>query len=264
MKWLAKENGFVHVCGHRGHNIATPENTLTAFKKAKELGATTCEIDIVLTADDDIAVIHDLTVNRTTNGQGLVRSLTMAQLQTLDAGSFFGDEFAGEKIPSLRDVLEYAKGNLGLVIEIKERFNTEKITERLGVLLDEMNAKEEVIIISFDHLSLVRVKEIIPDIPTEGIIHARHVNVVAIAQKAKLDSLSIEVDMFHPDDARALHEAGIAIRCHLPRPEEIKHFQQYGIDIETHVGRWLEQGLMDSLSGDDVGYLRQLLNKYQL
>jgi glycerophosphoryl diester phosphodiesterase len=131
-------------------------------------------------------------------------------------------------------------------------------------LLEETNMLEEVIIISFDHPVLVRVKERIPNVRTEGITHARHVNPVRLAKDARLDSLSIEVDMFHPDDAKALHDAGIAIRCHLPRPDELAFYKSLGLGIEPQVGDWLLKGLIDSLSGDDVAFLKRVVDKYVL
>lgn len=264
MKWLFSENNFVHVCGHRGYSLAAPENSLSALEAAKEAGATTCEIDIVLTKDEEIVVCHDLSLERISNGHGLIANKTLAEIQSLDAGSWFGEEFAGEPIPTLRETLEYARNNLGLVIEIKERQRVDKLIEKLGGLLEETAMLEDVIIISFDHPVLVRVKERILNIRTEGITHARHINPVRLAKDAKLDSLSTEVDMFHPNDAKALHEAGIAIRCHLPRPDELAFYKSLGLDIEAQVGEWLAKGLIDSLSGDDVAFLKSLVDKYAL
>ncbi len=260
MKLLVRDNGFVHVCGHRGHSIAAPENTLAAFRAAQEHGATNCEIDIVLTQDGDIAVLHDIAVDRTTNGRGLVSRHTMAEIAQLDAGSWFGEAFAGERVPSLSEVLRFAKGTLGLVIEIKERFAIDRLIDRLGALLEETDTLDDVIIISFDHPSLLTVKRRIPGIRTEGIIHARHVDMPAIAHNAKLDSLSIELPRFHPDDAHALHDAGIAIRCHLPAPSVIEHYEALGVGITDQVGGWLRAGLIDNLSGDDVAWLRKLVD----
>jgi glycerophosphoryl diester phosphodiesterase len=263
MKWLFSENNFVHVCGHRGYSLAAPENSLSALEAAKEAGATTCEIDIVLTKDEEIVVCHDLSLERISNGYGLIANKTLAEIQSLDAGSWFSEDFADEPIPTLRETLEYARGTLGLVIEIKERQRVDKLIEKLGGLLGETGMLEEVIIISFDHPVLVRVKKRIPKIRTEGITHARHVNPVRLAKDAKLDSLSIEVDMFHPDDARALHDAGVAIRCHLPRPDELAFYKNLGLDLEPQIGEWLANGLIDSLSGDDVAFLKRVVAAYQ-
>ena len=260
MRLLASENGFVHVCGHRGHSSGAPENTLAALRAAKAAGATTAEIDVVLTRDDQIVLAHDLTLDRTTNGQGPIADLTAAEIAALDAGSWFGTEFAGEPMPSLPEVIEFAKAeSLGLVVEIKERSRVERLTECLATLLEATGARDDVVLISFDHVDLRRAKERIPRLRTEGITHARHADPVAVARAARLDSLSIELDRFHPDDARALHAGGIALRCHVPPPAELAELQRYGIDPVPELREWLAAGLIDSLSGDDVGFLADLV-----
>ncbi len=260
MRLLASDNGFVHVCGHGGHSIGAPENTLAALRAARAAGATTAEIGLVLTKDDAIVLAHDLTLDRTTNGQGAIAARTAAEIAALDAGSWFGAEFAGERMPTLPEVLEFAKAEgLGLVAEIKERFRVERLVERLAELIEATGARDDVLLISFDHVDLRRAKERIPRLRTEGITHSRHAEPVALARAARLDSLSIELDRFHPDDARALHGAGIAIRCHVPPPPELAELQRYGIDPLPELREWLAAGLIDSLSGDDVKFLADLV-----
>lgn len=108
------------VIAHRGASAYAPENTLAAFKKAKELGASWIEFDVMLTADKEVVVFHDETLERTTNGQGPVSERPGAYLKTLDAGSWFQAQFIGEKIPTLSEVLEFLRQYPLLVnIEIK-------------------------------------------------------------------------------------------------------------------------------------------------
>ncbi len=260
MRLLASENGFVHICGHRGHSSGAPENTLAALRAAKAAGATTAEIDVVLTGDDQIVLAHDLTLDRTTNGQGPIAARTAAEIAALDAGSWFGPQFAGEPMPSLPEVLDFAKSeSFGLVIEIKERARVDRLTECLATLLEATGARDDVLLISFDHVDLRRAKERIPRLRTEGITHARHAEPVAMARAARLDSISIELDRFHPDDARVLHAAGIALRCHVPPPAELALDQRYGIDPLPALREWLAAGLINSLSGDDVSFLADLV-----
>jgi glycerophosphoryl diester phosphodiesterase len=260
MRLLASENGFVHVCGHRGHSSGAPQNTLAALRAAKAAGATTAEIDVVLTRDDELVLAHDLTLDRTTGGRGLIAERTAAEIAALDAGSWFGPEFAGEPMPSLPEVIDFAKAEgLGLVIEIKERFRVERLVERLAELLEATGARDDALLISFDHVDLRRAKARIPRLRTAGITHCRHADPVAVARAARLDSLSVEFDRFHPDDARQLHGAGIAIRCHLPPPTEIALGQRYGIDPLPTLREWLAAGLIDSISGADVSFLADLV-----
>jgi glycerophosphoryl diester phosphodiesterase len=97
------------VIAHRGASGHAPENTLAAFKRAVALGASFIETDLQLSRDARFVAMHDETVNRTTNGQGKVSDLTLAELRGLDAGSWFGSEFSGERIPTLEEILEFSK-----------------------------------------------------------------------------------------------------------------------------------------------------------
>src|SRR6185295_18431107 len=83
--FLAREAGRVHVCGHRGYSLHYPENTIVAFDAAKAAGATSVEIDVVLTKDGEPIILHDLTVDRTTNGHGFAADLTFEEVRSLDA-----------------------------------------------------------------------------------------------------------------------------------------------------------------------------------
>jgi glycerophosphoryl diester phosphodiesterase len=262
MRLLASANGFVHVCGHRGHSIAAPENTLAALAAAKAAGATTCEIDVVLTRDAEIVLAHDLTLDRTTDGKGLIGDHSAASVAGLDAGSWFDRAFAGERMPTLRAALAFAEAEgLGLVVEIKERLRVDVLVERLVALLGGTGTEDRVMLLSFDHVDLRQAKERFPSIRTEGITHARHADPVGVARAARLDSLSVELECFHPDDARALHDAGVAIRCHVPPPAELAQVQQYGLDPLPALRGWLSAGLIDALSGDDVAFLADLVTR---
>ncbi len=262
---LASRSGVVHACGHRGHAIAAPENTMAAFHMAKAQGAGSCEIDIVLSGDNEIVVLHDVTLDRTTNGRGYAHDMTAQEITGFDAGSHFDAKFAGERVPLLREVLTFAvQEEIGLHIELKDYQHDAAMFNRLAVLLDETGAMDWVVVISFDHPQLLRAKQRVPGLRTEGITHARHCAPAQLATRARLDSVSIEARSFHPDDARALHDAGIAIRCHLPIPEKLAFHQAYGRDIRGQVGQWLGAGLIDSLSGDDVGYLSALIREHPI
>ena len=104
---------------HRGASGRFPENTLAAFAAAIEAGAQMCELDVQLTRDGAVVVMHDDTVDRTTDGRGAVRGMTLEELKRLDAGVRFGNEFSGERIPTLEEVFALTRGRCGLNIEIK-------------------------------------------------------------------------------------------------------------------------------------------------
>ncbi len=152
---MFKESKNFYIIAHRGASAYFPENTLLSFSKAIELNADMIELDIRKTRDEQLVVIHDQTVDRTTNGKGKVSSMTYDQIQKLDAGQ-------GEKVPSLKDALYLGKGKTRFVIELKEprcENETVRIIEEFGLL-------DDVFIASFDRKILKCVKAIEPRIKT--------------------------------------------------------------------------------------------------
>lgn len=127
---------------HRGASGSAPENTMASFRLAEAMGAHYIELDCTLSADSEVVVIHDGSVDRTTDGRGNVRALTSDQLRQLDAGSWYGDRFAGERIPTLDKVLAWANGRMGVYIEIKSMGGDEAIWKRT---LDVIPAHEKIV-----------------------------------------------------------------------------------------------------------------------
>ena len=131
-KLSVAQNNFVHACGHRGHSIGAPENTMAALQATLEHGGTAAEIDIVLTKDDQIVLMHDLSLDRTTNGKGLVAAHTLEEIQALEAGAWFAPEFSGTRVPRLEEAFAWSRDKLGLVVEIKEFQRVPRMIEVLG------------------------------------------------------------------------------------------------------------------------------------
>lgn len=260
--FLARETGRVHVCGHRGYSLRYPENTVPAFEAAKVAGATTVEIDVVLTADDEPIVLHDLTVDRTTNGHGFAADLNLEQIRRLDAGVCFHPAFAGTKIPTVAEALDWAKrDNMGIVLEIKEAERPDIAVDRVEGLLRATGTLDRVIVISFDHVLLKRAVERHPHLRTEAITHARHADLVGVLRACSANSVSIELDMFCADDARALHEAGFSNRVHVPRPDALAPYWRGGRDPLPALVQWIADGLIDTVSGDDVPFIAMLAKR---
>lgn len=260
--FLASEAGRVHVCGHRGYSLHYPENTIAAFAAAKVAGATTVEIDVVLTADGEAVVLHDLSVDRTTDGHGFAADLPLAKIRELDAGAPFDPRFVGTKIPTLLEALDWAKREaMGIVLEIKEAERPDLAVDRVAELLRQTGAGERVIVISFDHLVLKRAVERHPELRTEVITHARHVDIVGVLKACGASSVSIELDMFHADAGKALHAAGLSNRVHIPRPEKMVEYWRHGRDPLPDIVQWVGDGLIDSISGDDVPFIARLVER---
>src|SRR5690625_4151804 len=110
------------IFAHRGSSGTHPENTMAAFKEAVKVGVDGIEIDVHYTKDDKLAVIHDDTVDRTTNGTGPVRGHTLEELQDLDAGSWFSKKWKHERIPSLQEVLKWMMDHPHLVLNIELKY----------------------------------------------------------------------------------------------------------------------------------------------
>ena len=121
------------ICAHRGASNTHPENTIAAFKEAISLGAHMIEFDVRLSKDKKLVIIHDATVDRTTNGNGKVAELTLAELKVLDAGSWKSSEFEGEKIPTLEEVLKIMPKNTWLNIHLKNDAIIGKMATKLVV-----------------------------------------------------------------------------------------------------------------------------------
>lgn len=142
------------VQAHRGASAVAPENTIAAFRAAREQGASWVELDVALLADGTPVVIHDVTLDRTTNGKGSLGAITAADIAGLDAGGWFGAQFAGEKLSTLPDIL-LALGELGLNanVEIKQHAHHRslgQLTETVHKCLAERPAGVRVMISSFD------------------------------------------------------------------------------------------------------------------
>lgn len=156
------------VVAHRGSSGAAPENTLAAFHRAAEAGADMIELDIRLTADDELVVFHDRTLRRTTNGRGPVRGFTLAELRRLDAGSWFSHRYAGEPIPTLATVLDRLPESVGLNIEVKtdgDRHSRSTLAANLARLLRRVAGKRRILVSSFDHAFLKHYRSVDPTTP---------------------------------------------------------------------------------------------------
>jgi len=258
--FLALDAGRVHVCGHRGYSLCYPENTMPAFEAAKGCGATTVEADIVLTADAEPIVLHDRTLDRTTDGHGFAADFSLPQIRGLGAGTCFNSRFADTRIPTLPEVLDWTKReDMGLFLEIKEAERPDLAIDRVAELVAATGAAERVAVISFDHVLLKRAAERHRGIATQAITHARHADIVGVLRACGARSVSIELDMFHPEDATALHDGGFSIRLSLPGPDVFAEFCRGQRDIVPRVVRWVADGLIDAISGDDVPFLAGLV-----
>ncbi len=165
------QKGEVSVISHRGAAAIAPENTLAGVMAGVAIGAPFIEVDIHMTKDGVLVLMHDSTVDRTTDGSGKVSSLSWGSISTLDAGAWFGEAFKGEPVPRLDSVLEYIKGKPSkLVIEVKSPDRYPGIETTLTGALRHYGMEEEVVLISFDSGWIERAGHLMPD-ATFGVLY---------------------------------------------------------------------------------------------
>jgi glycerophosphoryl diester phosphodiesterase len=163
---LREENLGLLLIAHRGASGYAPENTMAAFRKAVAMGLSFIETDLQLSRDARFVAIHDDTVNRTTNGQGAVHDLSLAELRRLDAGSWFGNSFSGERIPTLEEILEFAKRHdVVFYLEIKPGGSWGGEHALIGALR-ESGEIARVVVISFDAVIVAAVRKTEPTLMT--------------------------------------------------------------------------------------------------
>jgi glycerophosphoryl diester phosphodiesterase len=197
---------------HRGHSAAAPENTLAALAAAWRAGATVAEIDVRMTGDGELVLLHDRTLDRTTNGHGPVSQRPLAELRELDAGSWFAPGFAGEPIARLDEVLDWARGKIGLLVELKNFPERDpRYIERVIGTFRALDAAGHAVIASFDHRVLLEIHAAEPSWPLEMIYNARLADPVAAARACAASLISLEPDFCLAEDVAAMHEAGLAV-----------------------------------------------------
>lgn len=202
------------IFAHRGYSGKYPENTMIAFKKALECGVDGIELDVQLTKDGEVVIIHDETIDRTTTGKGFVVDYTYEELEKFDASFKFKD-LGFNKIPTLREYFQMVKDyDIVTNVELKTGINEYLgIEEKVWELIKEYNLEEKVIISSFNHFSVMRMKKIAPQL--------------------KYGFLSEDWII---DAGKYTHSHGV--QCYHPRfnnlvPDVIKELKKYNLEINT-------------------------------
>jgi len=198
----ARESREPLVGGHRGNPAEHPENTLASFRSAIELGVDMIECDVHLSSDGELIVIHDHTLDRTTDGTGLVAQRTLAELRRLDAGG-------GERMPLLPEVCELARDRVGLCVEIKQiPVPYPGLEEKLVACLRDLGMIEQSAVISFHHGAIRRLKELEPALAVGVIEGARPIDPVALLRSAEADIYSPHFGAMDPQLVEEIHAAG--------------------------------------------------------
>lgn len=149
------------VIAHRGASAHAPENTLAAFRLALEQGADGVELDVQLSADGEVVICHDSSVERTTDGHGLIAQQSLAQLKQLDAGAWLNPAFRGERLPTLAEVFEGLPGGI-IDVELKPGPLSNPLPQKVAELITRFNLSERVIVTSFLPHYLSRLHQLLP------------------------------------------------------------------------------------------------------
>lgn len=209
------------IIGHRGAAAVEPENTLCSLAKGLECGADLVEIDVRRSRDGHLVVIHDRTLERTTNGAGLVSDYTLKELKNLDAGK-------GERIPTLREVLEFIMdAKAKLIIEIKEVGTEQAIAQEVR----SAGLQESVILVSFNPRSVWRAKGLLPTAAT-GLIFSKPLrNPIGLAMSIRTNIILPKFDLVTMELLNSAHRHGLKLfSWTLNTKEEFKRAVELGLD----------------------------------
>ena len=233
------------VSAHRGFSTKAPENTLPALAAALAAGADLAEIDVRMTSDHALVLMHDPDVDRTTNGTGAVSAMTLSELKTLDAGGWFGVEFAGTTIPTLDEVLDWSRGKLPLIVELKNFPERDPaFIEELVTAVHRHGAENFVVPACFDHATLRHLHRRQPGWLLQIIVPCRLADPVHAARAAGSRLISLEPEFVAAEDVAALHAAGIAVLTTVKSREHARVLFDIGVEF---------------LESDDVAMARQAI-----
>jgi glycerophosphoryl diester phosphodiesterase len=223
----------VLIYAHRGASKLAPENTIASFKKAAELGADGIELDVQLTADRHIVVVHDEQLGRTCNGSGNVMDLRLEYLRGLDFGGWFSEGSAGEKIPLLEEVMDLAK-KTGMIlnIEIKAvpgKYSTD-IEDVLAYAIKDSGMEDRIIVSSFNHYSLVKIRKIYQKIKIAPLYVGIFTDISGYALRLGADLIHPVYDSVTNDVVSSCRNDGIGVNVWtVDKDDDIRKMAEMGV-----------------------------------
>jgi glycerophosphoryl diester phosphodiesterase len=197
----------VRVTAHRGHSRAAPENTLSAVRKAIESGADYAEVDVQLTADGVVVLLHDRDLKRVAGVSRRLEELSYDEVRKLDVGSWFDPSFAGERVPTLAEVIDLSRGHIRLNIELKSSGTDRRLAREVARLVREKDFESDCLVTSFNYDDLLEVERHNPGLRT-GLIVAHALGDVS---RLAVEALSVRADWLSDDLLRAAHRQGMEV-----------------------------------------------------
>ncbi len=224
----------IRVIAHRGFSGQAPENTLVAIRQAIEVGADMVEIDVTVTADGHVILLHDETLDRTTDGQGSPTSMTMDEIRELDAGSWFAPEYAGEGIPTLTEALETVKDRILINVEIKSEAVEHGVVPKVAALIVEHEMLDLVVVSSFSPEALRLMKITDPAVITATLFNKElHTDrdPLEIIQEVGSRGFNISGKRLTAAMVERCHRHGIPVAVYtVNEPDEIRRLIELGVN----------------------------------
>ncbi len=234
---------------NRGASADAPENTIAAFELALDQGADAITVDVHLSRDEHPVVIHDFTLERTTDGAGPVREHTMRELKRLDAGSWHAGRFHGQRVQTLQEVLERFRGRTRFWIEIKGGSDLyPQIEEQVVSVMEIYEIADQAIVQSFDTKALLRIRSLNGEIPLATRVAHGPLDSI-LAAPGPVQAVCPKLDLLSDETVGAVHGAGL--QCHawtINEPAQVRRLVAWRIDgiitdrpgpVRTELsGRW--------------------------
>jgi len=224
----------IRVIAHRGFSGQAPENTLVAIRQAIEVGADMVEIDVTVTADGHVILLHDETLDRTTNGQGLPTTMTLDEIRELDAGSWFAPEYAGERIPTLTEVLDTVKDRILINVEIKSEAVEHGVVPKVAALIVEHGMRDQVVVSSFSPEALRLMKITDPAVITATLFNKElHTDLdpLEIIQEVGSREFNISGKRLTVAMVERCHKHGFPVAVYtVNEPNELLLLMEMGVD----------------------------------
>lgn len=247
----------MQIVSHRGYSSKAPENTIPAIELAIQAHADYVEIDVQQTKDGVLVLLHDRNLRRTTGLNKLIYNTNYKEIKKLDAGSWFGSEYAGTNIPTLEEVLELCQGRINLSIELKFHAHKKNLEEDLIALIEEYDFVENCFVSSFNYDSIVKIKKLNEDISTGYIMSPAYGD---FYNKPHIDFLSVRATLVSRNIVERAHEAGKEVHVWTVNTrKDLERMKSLGVDYVVTDEPQLAKEVL--FSNDTTDTFIEMLNK---
>lgn len=238
MKAFSRNEQKISIGAHRGASRYCPENTMSAFRKALEFGVDRIECDIQLSKDGQPVVFHDFSLDRTTDGSGLLSEHTLSELKALNAGQWFSKESGSATIPTLEEVLSEFKDEIALSLELKEMASRQSsIAKQVVDLIASYKMEDQVLFMSFNHPLLYEVRKLSNDSVTQVICGARLVKPIRYLRDLNAQGINMPPHFLSESIVEGIHKAGFHVSGSLvDDPAILEKYLEWGVEMfDTNV-----------------------------